>query len=66
MAGIGFEFRKLLQKDTYWGLVQAYGYSGHRELGAVDTVDHRHSDRRYLQRGDRRAAGGGDCSFRRR
>jgi polysaccharide biosynthesis protein PelG len=28
MAGIGFEFRKLLQKDTYWGLVQAYGYSG--------------------------------------
>ena len=28
MAGIGFEFRKLLQKDTYWGLFQAYGYSG--------------------------------------
>ena len=28
MAGIGFEFRKLLQKDTYWGLIQAYGYSG--------------------------------------
>src|SRR6476660_5599146 len=28
MAGIGFEFRKLLQKDTYWGLLQAYGYSG--------------------------------------
>ncbi|MGZ5091635.1 MAG: exopolysaccharide Pel transporter PelG [Burkholderiales bacterium] len=28
MAGIGFEFRKLLQKDTYWGLFQAYTYSG--------------------------------------
>ena len=28
MAGIGFEFRKLLQKDTYWGILQAYGYSG--------------------------------------
>jgi uncharacterized membrane protein len=28
MAGIGFEFRKLLQKETYWGLFQAYGYSG--------------------------------------
>jgi uncharacterized membrane protein len=28
MAGIGFEFRKLLQKDTYWGIFQAYGYSG--------------------------------------
>ena len=28
MAGIGFEIRKLLQKDTYWGIFQAYGYSG--------------------------------------
>jgi uncharacterized membrane protein len=28
MAGIGFEIRKLLQKETYWGLIQAYGYSG--------------------------------------
>jgi uncharacterized membrane protein len=28
MAGIGFEFRKLLQKDSYWGIFQAYGYSG--------------------------------------
>ena len=28
MAGIGFEFRKLLQKDSYWGIFQAYSYSG--------------------------------------
>lgn len=28
MAGIGFELRKLLRKDSYFGLVQAYGYAG--------------------------------------
>lgn len=28
MAGIGFELRKLLRKDTYWGMIQAYGYAG--------------------------------------
>ncbi len=28
MAGIGFELRKLLYKDSYLGLVQAYGYAG--------------------------------------
>lgn len=28
MAGIGFELRKLLRKDTYWGMLQAYGYAG--------------------------------------
>jgi uncharacterized membrane protein len=28
MAGIGFELRKFLQKDSFWGLIQAYGYAG--------------------------------------
>lgn len=28
MAGIGFELRKLLQKDSYLGLLQAYAYAG--------------------------------------
>ncbi len=28
MAGIGFELRKLLQKETYFGLLQAYAYAG--------------------------------------
>jgi uncharacterized membrane protein len=28
MAGIGFELRKLLQKDSYFGLFQAYAYAG--------------------------------------
>lgn len=28
MAGIGFELRKLLQKDSYLGLCQAYAYAG--------------------------------------
>jgi len=28
MAGIGFELRKLLQKDSYFGLLQAYTYAG--------------------------------------
>ena len=28
MAGIGFELRKLLQKESYFGLIQAYAYAG--------------------------------------
>ena len=28
MAGIGFELRKLLKKDSLLGLVQAYAYAG--------------------------------------
>ena len=28
MAGIGFELRKLLKKDSYTGLLQAYAYAG--------------------------------------
>ncbi len=28
MAGIGFELRKLLKRDSYLGLVQAYAYAG--------------------------------------
>lgn len=28
MAGIGFELRKLLEKDSYFGLFQAYTYAG--------------------------------------
>ncbi len=28
MAGIGFELRKFLQKDSFWGLLQGYGYAG--------------------------------------
>jgi uncharacterized membrane protein len=28
MAGIGFELRKLLEKDSYYGLIQAYAYAG--------------------------------------
>ena len=28
MAGIGFELRKLLRKDSLLGLVQAYAYAG--------------------------------------
>ncbi len=28
MAGIGFELRKLLKKDTLVGLLQAYAYAG--------------------------------------
>lgn len=28
MAGIGFELRKLLQKKSYFGLIQAYAYAG--------------------------------------
>ncbi|MBC7206380.1 MAG: histidine kinase, partial [Methyloversatilis sp.] len=28
MAGIGFELRKLLKKDSLLGLVQAYSYAG--------------------------------------
>ena len=28
MAGIGFELRKLLKKESYFGLLQAYAYAG--------------------------------------
>jgi len=28
MAGIGFELRKLLRRDSYTGLIQAYGFAG--------------------------------------
>lgn len=28
MAGIGFELRKLLRKNSFFGLIQAYGYAG--------------------------------------
>ena len=28
MAGIGFELRKLLQRDSYAGLLKAYAYAG--------------------------------------
>jgi uncharacterized membrane protein len=28
MAGIGFELRKLLEKDSYFGLIKAYAYAG--------------------------------------
>lgn len=28
MAGIGFELRKLLKKESYFGLIQAYAYAG--------------------------------------
>jgi len=28
MAGIGFELRKLLRKDNYLGVIQAYSYAG--------------------------------------
>ena len=28
MAGIGFELRKLLKRDTYFSLLQTYGYAG--------------------------------------
>ena len=28
MAGIGFELRKLLQRDSYFALVRAYAYAG--------------------------------------
>ena len=28
MAGIGFELRKLLRKESYSGLIQAYAYAG--------------------------------------
>ena len=28
MAGIGFELRKLLRKDSYFGLIRAYLYAG--------------------------------------
>ncbi len=28
MAGIGFELRKILRKDSYWSVFQAYGYAG--------------------------------------
>ncbi len=28
MAGIGFELRKLLRKDTLLGLIRAYAYAG--------------------------------------
>ena len=28
MAGIGFELRKILRKDSYWSVFQAYAYAG--------------------------------------
>ena len=28
MAGIGFELRKLMRRDSFWGLLRAYGYAG--------------------------------------
>jgi uncharacterized membrane protein len=28
MAGIGFELRKLLQRESYFALVRAYAYAG--------------------------------------
>lgn len=28
MAGIGFELRKILRKENYWSMFQAYGYAG--------------------------------------
>jgi uncharacterized membrane protein len=28
VAGIGFELRKLMRRDSFWGLIRAYGYAG--------------------------------------
>ncbi|QGX38632.1 exopolysaccharide Pel transporter PelG [Permianibacter aggregans] len=28
MAGIGFEIRKILERDSYWDVLKAYGYAG--------------------------------------
>ena len=28
MAGIGFEIRKILERDSYWSVIRAYGYAG--------------------------------------
>ena len=28
MAGIGFEIRKILERDSYWSVLRAYGYAG--------------------------------------
>ena len=28
VAGIGFELRKLMRRDSFWGLLRAYGYAG--------------------------------------
>jgi polysaccharide biosynthesis protein PelG len=28
VAGIGFELRKLMRQDSFWGLIRAYGYAG--------------------------------------
>ena len=28
MAGIGFEIRKILERDNYWSVLRAYGYAG--------------------------------------
>ncbi len=28
MAGIGFEIRKILKRDSYWSVLRAYGYAG--------------------------------------
>ena len=28
MAGIGFELRKLMRRNSLWGLLRAYGYAG--------------------------------------
>ena len=35
MAGIGFELRKLLRKDTLLGLIRAYAYAGVISSGPV-------------------------------
>ena len=28
MAGIGFEIRRILERDSYWSVLRAYGYAG--------------------------------------
>lgn len=28
MASIGFEIRKMLERDSYWSVLRAYGYAG--------------------------------------
>ena len=42
MSGIGFEIRKILERDSYWSVIRAYGYAGHGQRGPMGTFHPEH------------------------
>jgi hypothetical protein len=50
MAGIGFELRRLLRKNTLVGLIEGLRLCGRHRLRALGVLHRRHSAGRYFQR----------------